>query len=142
MSYDHFCPKLSPNSTRPNMRKVGCSRKIRLKVRGCPTCPQGVGYVKPVRKVITERLWKNPNEKKQFAKKVRKQVQKNSKVLAGWRERDCACGNKRELKKTYCEDCRVKNLAVALAKTRLKFLLKQRDKLNTKIANVRELIKG
>ena len=136
--FDHHCPQLSPNSTTPNMTASSCAARVKRKEGKCAKCPSGIGYVAPVKKVITEKLWRNPNEEK----RVRKPKNKVSNVSSRWRPSNCGCGNKRELKKTYCEECRVKNLAVALAKTRLKFLLRQRDKLNIRIANVRELIKG
>lgn len=129
---DHYCPDISPNNTTPNIPASRCASRMKNKQGKCAKCPDGIGYVAPVpkeRKKITERLWKNPNEEKRVYT-PRMTVQ-----------RSCICGAKVETCKTYCEDCRVKNLAVSLAKTRLKFLLKQRDKLNTQIANVRKIIK-
>ena len=129
--FTHYCPQLSPNNTAPNMTASSCAARVKRKEGKCAKCPQGVGYVKPVRKDITERLWKNPK-----AEKPKKRIRKSRPVV----ERFCACGAKVEPCKTYCEDCRVKNLAVSLAKTRLKFLLKQRDKLNTQVSTIRRII--
>ena len=121
-TFNHHCPELSPNSKAPNITASSCKKKIATRIGKCTKCPSGVGYVKP-RKVITERLWRNPKEKKP-AKRVRK-----PRTIV---ERRCACGAKVEYCKTLCTDCRETKRKNVIIRARVKKLQRRID-INLKV---------
>ena len=80
--YNHHCPDLSPNSTRPNMTRFSCSERVRTKMGKCARCTSRVGYEAPA---------------KGKPKRIRK------KVVPAYVY--CKCGNERQPFKTLCPEC-------------------------------------